>query len=83
MSVKNPKLAKRAREGELPVLNWRGGVEKEVKSKKYGSLHYVAQWQGLRREDLCIAFDEERELTCSKTGVTVVFSADSAKYTEA
>ena len=52
-SIEDPDLAERARKGELPVLGWKGGVEKKIeKKKKYGTLNYLAQWQGLRGEDL-------------------------------
>ena len=46
---KEPDLAIRAKNGELPVLGWKGGVEKKTKKgEKYGTLFYLAQWQGLR-----------------------------------
>ena len=70
----SPDLADKAKAGELPVLAWKGGVEKAIKSgAKFGSLNYLATWQGLRGEDLCVDLDREAQLTCSRTGVTVVF----------
>lgn len=82
-SIEAPVLAERARRGELPVLCWKGGVGKNLeKKKKYGSLKYLAYWQGLRGEDLDIHIDEEKELICAKTGITVIFTADSSKYAE-
>ena len=49
---KEPELASRAGNGELPVLGWKGGVEKKTKKgEKYGTLFYLAQWQGLRGND--------------------------------
>jgi len=73
-------LAKRARNGELPILGWKGGLEKEIKTKeKYGTLNYLAQWQGLRSEDLNINLSEERETICSKTKIKVIFTADASK----
>jgi len=50
---KEPDLAIRAKNGELPVLGWKGGVEKKTKKgEKYGTLFYLAQWQGLRGNEL-------------------------------
>lgn len=70
----SPDLAEKAKAGELPVLAWKGGVEKALKSgAKVGSVHYLATWQGLRGEDLCIDLDRDVQLTCSRTGVTVLF----------
>ena len=77
----NPDLAKLAVKGELPVLGWKGGIEKELKKKeKFGTLNYLAQWQGLRGEDLDIDLREEPEVTCSRTGVKVIFTNDLKKY---
>lgn len=74
-------LAQRARRGELPVLSWKGGVERKIQSgKKYGTLQYLATWQGLRNENLEIEPSGETELTCSRTGVTVIFTGDTSKY---
>lgn len=81
---KEPKLARRAENGELPVLVWKGGVEKKTKkSGKYGTLYYLAQWQGLRGEDLNMDLSEESELICSKTGVKVIYTGDVKKYGKA
>lgn len=81
---KKPELAKCAENGELPVLVWKGGVEKRLKiTEKYGTLSYLAEWQGLRGEDLNINLSEEREIICSKTGMRVIFTVDTKKYSEA
>lgn len=78
-----PILAKRAENGELPVLVWKGGVAKKIKKKgKYGSLHYLAEWQGLRGEDLNINLSEETEIICSKTGMKVIYTGDVGKYAD-
>ena len=68
--------SQRAALGELPLGDWKGGVEKKLKSnkEKAGSLQYLAQWQGMRGEDLDIDFDSDVRLTCTLTGQTVVFS---------
>ncbi len=77
----DPKLAERVQRGELPILGWKGGVAKKLKSgKKYGTLRYLAMLQGLRCEDLHIDTGQETELVCSRTGVTVTYTADASKY---
>jgi hypothetical protein len=81
LAKKDPDLAERARRGELPLLDWKGGVEKEIKQlKKYGSLFYLATWQGLRGEDLDIDPNEETTLVCSRTNMRVVYTGDMSKY---
>jgi hypothetical protein len=76
-----PELAIQCLAGELPVLGWKGGVSRSLKKlEKYGSLKYLAQWQGLRGEDLSIDLGEERELTCSRTAMVVTFTPDRWKY---
>ena len=78
---KNPDLAKRTEKGELPVLGWKGGVDKKIKKgEKYGTLFYLAQWQGTRGNDLDIDLSDEPEHVCSRTGVKVIFTNDLAKY---
>jgi hypothetical protein len=76
-----PDLAQRCRADELPVLGWKGGVSRSLKkNEKYGSLKYLAQWQGLRGEDLDIDLSVERVLTCSRTKMVVTFTPDRSKY---
>ncbi|MDO9313426.1 MAG: hypothetical protein Q7T97_02640 [Burkholderiaceae bacterium] len=83
-NFEDPSLAALAREGQLVVLPWKGGVEKEIKKKqKFGSLYYLAMWQGLRGEDLNINSDEEVVLVCSATRMAVFFTSDVSKYSEA
>jgi hypothetical protein len=82
-AVQNPKVALQALDGQLIVLPWKGGVSKALKLKqKYGTLLYLAMWQGLRGEDLDIDTDKELTMTCSATQMNVVFTADSGKYAE-
>ncbi|SDT49312.1 hypothetical protein [Pseudomonas prosekii] len=50
------------------------------KLEKYGSLKYLAQWQGLRGEDLDIDLTVEKALTCSRTKMVVTFTPDRTKY---
>ena len=82
-SGEDPTLASQAREGRLVLLPWRGGVEKATKKKqKYGTLNYLAMWQGLRGEDLDIDTDAEASLVCTVTEMTVIFTKDVSKFTE-
>lgn len=79
----DPSLAVGARDGELVVLPWKGGVAKALKKKtKYGTLSYLAMWQGLRGEDLDIDTEAEPAVTCSRTAMTVVFTNNFAKYAQ-
>lgn len=77
-------LAGRARAGELVILPWKGGAEKELKSKstKYGCLNYLAMWQGLRGEALEIDDALVVERICSKHGVRVLYTAEFEKYAQ-
>jgi hypothetical protein len=82
-SASKPELADRARAGELVVLSWKGGCEKELKlKKKCGPLEYLAAWQGLRGEHLDIETNEEITIICSRTKMAVTFTQDSKKYAE-
>jgi len=82
--IEDPALATLATDGQLVVLPWKGGVEKAIKKKqKFGTLYYLAMWQGLRGEDLNIDTARETALNCTATGMIVVFTSDMAKYAEA
>jgi len=81
-ATEDVELANSAQRGELPVLAWKGGVSRKMKGKKFGTLKYLAQWQGLRGEDLDIYTDEEIEVVCSKTGMLVTFTNDTKKFDE-
>ena len=84
LSEKEPELSIRAKNCELPATGWKGGVEKKIKKKqKYGTQKYLAEWQGLRGEDLDIDLESEQILTCSRTGMTVVYTDDIEKYINA
>ena len=68
LAIQNPDLAAQTRAGELPPLNWKGGSDRTlVKREKFGSLRYLAQWQGLRGEDLSIDMDAEVTFKCPNT----------------
>ena len=80
LAIKNPELSEKAKNGELPSLGYKGGTDKQLKiKKKFGALNYVAQWQALREEDLFIETDKEIVITCSKTGIEVIFTNDLEK----
>lgn len=82
-SKEDPELADAALRGELVVLPWKGGVEKATKqAKRYGTLRYLAMWQGLRGESLYVDTSTETLLTCARTGMTVTFTADMRKYSQ-
>lgn len=82
-SNERPELAERSSSDELPVLGLKGGVEKALKKNSmFGTLTYLAQWQGLRGEDLDIDLDVEVTLECSRTGMQVTYTGDSKKYAD-
>jgi hypothetical protein len=84
LATEQPDLAERAKRGELPPLEWKGGVEKELKKpEKYGTLYYLATWQGLRNESLHIDTAVEVEHICVKTGMKVIFTGIFKKYANA
>lgn len=80
LAIQNPDLAMRTLAGELPPLNWKGGSDRTlVKREKFGSLRYLAQWQGLRGEDLSINLGVEVTIKCVKTHMIVTFTPDIRK----
>ncbi|RMH85203.1 hypothetical protein EA796_06755 [Pseudomonas sp. AOB-7] len=81
LAQSKPELAEAAGRDELPVTNWKGGVSRTLKKlDKYGALKYLAQWQGLRGEDLAVDLAREVTITCSKTGMVVTFTPDVSKF---
>lgn len=84
LAISNPELANKALNGELPPLGFKGGYERELKSKKpkHGPMVYLAELQGLRGEDLDIdeLRDEGKIITCSATGMTTIFTFKVDKY---
>ena len=82
-SLEDATLAQQARNGQLIILPWKGGFKKPIKEKqKYGSLNYLAMWQGLRGDDLDIDTENETILTCSVTSMTAVFTNDATRLLE-
>src|SRR6056297_1230721 len=46
MAKSSPEIAEKAKKGELPPDDYKGGVRNNIKIKViYGSYHYLAQWQ--------------------------------------
>jgi hypothetical protein len=82
--IQKPDLAAHALKGELIPLGWKGGVSRKLKNeRKFGTLFYLAMWQGLRGENLDIDTEIETTLTCTATGMEVVFTGDISKYGDA
>jgi hypothetical protein len=85
MRLTEPDVAKRAEKGELVTLVWKGGTEnideghgdgkKNKSQKRYGTLKYLAMWQGLRGEDLDIELEAERIIVCANSKRAVIFRA--------
>lgn len=83
IAQQDPDLAKRCRSGALPPLNWKGGVSRALKKKeKFGALQYLAQWQGLRGEDLSVDLETEHTIVCTITGMIVTFTPDVTKLAD-
>ncbi len=73
----DPLLAAKALAGELPLMGWKGGIEKPIKAKaKIGSTFYLATWQGLRGESLDIELGRDVRMTCARTGITFTYTDD-------
>jgi len=79
-----PDLAKRAEQGELVTLAWKGGTEhidevddakKSKPQKRFGTLKYLATWQGLRGDNLDIELNADLIIVCTKTKKPVIFRA--------
>lgn len=79
-AAENINLSQTCKDGELPVLAWKGGIDKKIKGKKYGSLFYLATWQGLRGEDLNINLHQDISITCTRTNVEVIFTPNLLDY---
>ncbi|QUE78221.1 hypothetical protein KCX70_10730 [Stutzerimonas stutzeri] len=76
-------LAERCRSGALPPLHWKGGVSRALKKReKFGALQYLAQWQGLRGDDLSVDLEAELTMSCSTTGMLVTFTSDLTKLAD-
>lgn len=81
LAATRPDLVQATLNDELPPLGWKGGVSRSLKKReKFGSLNYLAQWQGLRGESLDIDPAQEVLKTCSRTHMIVTFTPDKAKY---
>jgi len=79
-AIESAELSQACIAGELPVLAWKGGIDKKIKGKKYGSLFYLATWQGLRGENLNINPHQDISIICSRTNVEVIFTNNLLDY---
>ena len=88
----DPELAGRAEKGELAVLNWPGGCDAEASPpRQFGSLFYLAQWQGLRGEPWHGITGNNKNMStthpvgikCAVSGVATIFIKDARKYLSA
>ncbi|WP_434120383.1 hypothetical protein [Pseudomonas fortuita] len=77
-SVENPALVASCLAGNLPSLSGRIGLARNQGQTKE-SLKYLAEWQGLRGENLNIKLDIKVFLTCSESCVEVSFEHDSPR----
>ena len=89
LRVSDPELAGSAERGELPVLNWPGGCDaSDSAARQYGSLFYLAQWQGLRGESWHGVTGNNKNMSttnpigikCAASGMVTVFTKDARKY---
>lgn len=81
LAKNNEDLVTRAKNGELPILGFKGGIKNTPKIKlKYGCLWYLAELQGIKGIDLNIDLEKEVALICSRTNIKVIFTSDSSKY---
>lgn len=79
LATDNPDLSAKALQGELVPLPFKGGIERAMKDRKFGSLLYFAMWQGLRGDDLDIDTTREYTSICTRFGTTVVFTTNVAR----
>lgn len=76
-----PEMVAAAVAGELLELPWKGGVSADLKSKrKFGTLYYLAMWQGLRGDPLHLETDCTHQLTCTRTGVRVTYTSERRRW---
>ena len=90
MRYTHPELAKHTEKGELPALCWPGGTDTlHPPNRQFGSLFYLAQWQGLRGElwygigtgsDKNMTTTREVGIRCAASGMVTIFTQDARKY---
>lgn len=85
LRIRASELAARAVDGQLVALPWKGGTGHLNKlaadispPAKYGTLRYLAMWQGLRGDDLSIDLDSQVTIICSRTDRPVIFDLNTA-----
>ena len=77
-AIEDSSLAKSAMDGHLVILPWKGGLKQSLKIKKYGSMKYLAMWQGLRGESLFLDTEKEITLMCTHFKTEVIYTNDIA-----
>ena len=85
-ALNNIELRNQALKGELIPLGWKGGI-KPISDKdgnevppqyrfKLGSFKYLAEYMGLRGEDLHLDTEIVYRRVCSRFGITVEYTTD-------
>ena len=69
----DPELTTKFRNGELPIMAWKGGADKNIKAVKYGTLNYLATRQGILNKDLDLDFTKNYYLVCSKYNTKIKY----------
>ena len=85
-AIQNPELKEKALRDELIPLGWKGGVKPMIDKEgfevapmykfKLGSFKYLAEYMGLRGEDLDLDLEIVYSKTCSRFAITVEFTND-------
>jgi hypothetical protein len=85
LRAKDPEIATRATKGELVTLPWKGGTgtleelpADKKSSTRYGTLKYLAMWQGLRGDELDIELELQTTIVCTRTKRPVIFDLETA-----
>ena len=89
LALKDPEIAAKAKSGELIPLGWKGGIKPTINNEgheiapqykyKLGSYKYLAEYLGLRGEDLNIDTDHSNSLKCSRFGIVIEFTDDISR----
>ena len=81
LALRDPSLAALAQSGALPPLPWKGGTTSGLKKRTaYGTLYYLAMWQGLRGAALLVDLTRETTIRCAATGVVITYTNDRSKW---
>ena len=72
-AASSPRVRRRASSSSYLGKAGRTTLTLQKKGAKYGTIRYLAQWQGLRGEDLNIELDADVVITCAARGREVTF----------